>query len=295
MTDSNNVNKPSAALVDFVLRNAQVKTNVCSFQESQNDGYRLSQRTLPDYNFIYAMRDGLVWVVDNQPLDLSAGSLVTVRPAVGHHAYSHTKQTKFGSIHVEVTLPGGQDVFELLLPPLVQQVDPGSRLAAYFTQAMEEFKRPRTADANLMLKSWGRLVALELIRHDAQAGLLVARPVDPVVADVLDELRSRINQPTTLEELAQWAGFSSQHLNRLFSRLLGVTPLQYLTRMRMERACELLLEGRYTVKAIARHVGMSDPYYFSRVFKQYFGRSPSQYRREAGSEFPLAHSLDPLL
>jgi len=95
-----------------------------------------------------------------------------------------------------------------------------------------------------------------------------------------------IAQPTTLDDLAQLAGYTPQHLNRTFRRELGVTPLQHLTKLRMEHAAALLAEGKLTVKAIASAVACEDPYYFSRQFRQHFGRSPVQYRIAAGSNSP---------
>jgi len=82
------------------------------------------------------------------------------------------------------------------------------------------------------------------------------------------------------------AGYTPQHLNRTFTRALGVTPLRQLTRLAEEHAASLLAEGTLTVKAVAAAVGIDDPYYFSRVFRQHFGRSPAQYRTAAGSNSP---------
>jgi AraC family transcriptional regulator of adaptative response / methylphosphotriester-DNA alkyltransferase methyltransferase len=82
----------------------------------------------------------------------------------------------------------------------------------------------------------------------------------------------------TLDQLASRSGFSPQHLNRVFRRTLGVTPLQYLNRRRMEHAAALLRDGRLTVSAVGQQVGFADPYYFSRVFSQHFKQSPTEYR-----------------
>jgi transcriptional regulator GlxA family with amidase domain len=152
--------------------------------------------------------------------------------------------------------------------------------------ASQEWDR-RDAPATLLtMPAWGRLITLELLRHDAAAGTLRQRAVDPLIASLLDELSRRIAQPTSLDELAKIAGYSSQHLNRTFRRVLGVTPLQHLTRLRIEHAASLLAEGRLTVRAIAAAVGMDDPYYFSRSFRQHMGLSPAQYRTAAGSNSP---------
>ena len=144
-----------------------------------------------------------------------------------------------------------------------------------------------------MLPHWSQLIARELFRHDAKLGLLHYRPADPLVAGVLEEIERRVAQPLTLDDLAKRSGFSAQHLNRVFQRVLGITPLKYLARVRMERAAELLRDGRLSIAAIAQAVGFEDPYYFSRQFSQHFKTSPSQYRAQAGSDSPSDGSGHP--
>ena len=50
--------------------------------------------------------------------------------------------------------------------------------------------------------------------------------------------------------------------------------------IRMERAKQLILEGRHSIKEIADLLGISNPFYFSTAFRRYVGMSPSQYRKE---------------
>jgi len=277
--------EPRGAFLKFVLSRARVTTQICSRQKHEA-GYTLIPRTIPDYNFIFVRRGRVVWVVDEEEHPLGPGDLIVVPPGVMHRAYSRTRQVTLGSIHVNVTLPGGQDVFEMLVPARTRDVKKGSRLDRYLDAVMTEWDRPDSADALLAMPAWGRLVTLELLRHDAALGLLKQRAIDPLVAELLDELARRVSQVTTLDELAEWAGFTAQHLNRTFRRELGVTPLQHLTRLRMEQAAAQLADGKLTVKAIAASVGLDDPYYFSRLFRQHFGRSPAQYRAAAGSNSP---------
>lgn len=268
---------PNQHFLDFILNHAQVKTNVCSCQKFET-GYTLLPRTVSDYNLIFMRRGTVVWVVDDVPFTLQPGDLILVPPAMKHHGYSKTKKITLGSLHVEVTLPGGQDVFGVTLLPAHRHVDSGTRLDGYLRDVVGEYDRVDKAQTALTMSSWARLVVLELIRYDAEKGTLRQRPVDPLAAGVLEDLNHRVSEPTTLDWLSERSGFTPQHLNRVFRGLLGVTPLQYLNRMRMERAASLLADGRLTIKAIARQVSFDDPYYFSRQFKQHFGRSPGQYR-----------------
>jgi len=284
-------NGVNPTFLDFVLRHAQVKTNVCSRQSSEQ-GYVLEPRTVPDYNLIFVTRGRVTWVLEEKPIPLRPGDLLFVRPGVRHRAHSQTRRITLSSIHVEATLPGGRDVFGLLLPPHCRSVCAGCRLDLYLRAASDEWDRRDHALTVLMLGNWSRLIVAELLLYDAGQRTLGQRPLDPLVSEVLDELNRRLNRPTELAELAAWSGYSPQHLNRVFRGELGVTPLQYLMRMRLEHAAALLADGRLTVRAVGARMGFGDPYYFSRLFKQHFGVSPDAYRRAAGGE-PAGSSDSP--
>jgi AraC-like DNA-binding protein len=274
-----------SALINYVLRQMVVTTNLCTRQKHEH-GYKMQLRTIPDYNYIYVTRGKVIWCVAGEDHHLTPGELVIVPPGVPHYATGLTRRITLVSIHVEVRLPGGQDVFDLLMPPRRQSVPQGGRLDLYFRSACDEFDRPSTSEALIFLPGWAQLVTRELLRANAEAGLLRARSTDPLVGAMLEDLGRRIAEPVTLHDLARRSGFTPQHLNRLFRRVLGVTPLQYLARARMEHAATLLADGRLNIKAIAKKVGYDDPYYFSRMFTQHFGQSPAHYRKSTTAESP---------
>ena len=79
-------------------------------------------------------------------------------------------------------------------------------------------------------------------------------------------------------DAATAVGLTEKYLCRLFGRELGVTPMEYLNRCRLERALELLPSKELSVTEISRMVGIEDPTYFSRFIRIRTGRSPSQLR-----------------
>lgn len=81
-----------------------------------------------------------------------------------------------------------------------------------------------------------------------------------------------------LEKLAQHVFVSTYYLSRLFRREMGVTFSDYLTKVRVSRAKELLMEGR-TVEDVCGRVGYNDSNYFIKIFKKYVGVTPSKYRK----------------
>ncbi|MDR1885400.1 MAG: response regulator [Synergistaceae bacterium] len=83
----------------------------------------------------------------------------------------------------------------------------------------------------------------------------------------------------SLNTVAEFAGLSPNHFSTVFSQETGETFIEHLTRIRLERAMELLRTTTTRSSEIAYTVGYNDPHYFSYVFKKNVGMSPSEYRR----------------
>ena len=79
--------------------------------------------------------------------------------------------------------------------------------------------------------------------------------------------------------MAQEVLFSPYYVSRLFKEELGLTFIEYLTKIRIDAAKRLLLETNMTVSEISDLVGYQDPSYFTKVFKKREGVTPTQFRR----------------
>jgi AraC-like DNA-binding protein len=88
-------------------------------------------------------------------------------------------------------------------------------------------------------------------------------------------------EPVTLEAGARAAGLSLFHYLRMFSKVIGVTPHQYLVRCRLRQAARLLAEGSEPITDIALRVGFGDLSNFVRTFRRAAGVSPGRFRRMA--------------
>jgi len=82
----------------------------------------------------------------------------------------------------------------------------------------------------------------------------------------------------TLEEIAAEIGYSQNHFIRVFTQDMGITPLQYCIKRKVEQARSMLLYSNMTVSEIAYSLGYNDISYFTKVFKQNTKYSPSEYR-----------------
>jgi AraC family transcriptional regulator len=95
----------------------------------------------------------------------------------------------------------------------------------------------------------------------------------------LELMRARLSEDISLDELAAEAQLSPFHFARMFKQSLGVPPRLHLTRMRMEKACELLEQTDLPITEIAFEVGYSSNQVLARVFLKHRQMSPSDYRR----------------
>ena len=86
------------------------------------------------------------------------------------------------------------------------------------------------------------------------------------------------DRPVRLDHVARAACLSVYHLHRAFKQALGETPHEFLTRVRMERACRLLSTTELPVTEICLSSGFESPGSFSTLFRRRFGLSPRQYR-----------------
>ncbi|MFA5027209.1 MAG: helix-turn-helix domain-containing protein [Candidatus Methylomirabilota bacterium] len=110
------------------------------------------------------------------------------------------------------------------------------------------------------------------------ARLLAARwPVDPV-RRAQRYLQDNLVKPLDLAALAGAIGLSEGHLRRLFRQHLGITPRRYLLEARLQRAGELLQTTAHAVEWISGEVGFRSSARFAKVFRRFFGHSPSEHR-----------------
>lgn len=95
-------------------------------------------------------------------------------------------------------------------------------------------------------------------------------------------MQSRISDPLLrVDTLAKTVGFSRQHFRKLFCQAYNNPPNQYLRSIRVEYAKSMLRSPYYSISQIAERSGFTSIFYFSRVFKQATGMSPTKYRQQS--------------
>jgi AraC-like DNA-binding protein len=94
-------------------------------------------------------------------------------------------------------------------------------------------------------------------------------------------LEAHLAEPVRLEDAAREAGLSPFHFLRVFAKIVGVTPHQYVLRLRLREAARLLAEASRSITDIALDSGFADLSNFVRTFRRAAGVSPREFRRNA--------------
>ena len=96
-------------------------------------------------------------------------------------------------------------------------------------------------------------------------------------------LSDHIGDHIGLAEVAEHVGITASYMSRVFSEHTGYTVMEYLTRLRIRLAAELLRDQSIQVKEVMIQSGYHDPSYFGQVFRRFLGLTPSKFRDQFGT------------
>ena len=160
----------------------------------------------------------------------------------------------------------------------------GEWILSSFLYAAQELAAARAGSGSVLAK------LSELMFVEAVRCYLEALPVDergwlaglrdPAVGRALALLHTELARPWTAEDLARQVYLSRSAFADRFTALIGVPPITYLTRWRMQVAAQRLRESRRSVAQISEDVGYESEIAFARAFKRQFSMSPAQWRKE---------------
>lgn len=204
-----------------------------------------------------------------------------------------------GDHHRFVTLEFSREHLQRQLADCEAELDPELRAAVFprNDHSIVSAARPMSAEQHNVVGTllqppvsraaqslWYQSKALELMAHflftskDPELFCMRQKRVARDRVERTKELLARnLAEPPTLEALGRDVGCSPFYLSRIFSREVGFTIPQYLRKLRMERAAELLRTGNYNVTEAATEVGYSSLSHFSKAFCETIGCCPVLY------------------
>jgi AraC-like DNA-binding protein len=103
--------------------------------------------------------------------------------------------------------------------------------------------------------------------------------VEDVIQKSILYMKDHLEDKITLNDIAQFAGYSSSHLVTLFTQKTSYSPMEYYNQLRIQKACSYLQFSGMKIKEIAFQLGFYDPFHFSKAFLKEMGITPREYIR----------------
>ena len=154
-------------------------------------------------------------------------------------------------------------------------------LARLLDTARREWERDRDA-AKASLATASRILQAEIERCSGASGSTRGGLAAWQISRVRAYIDSNLHRTIHIRDLSAVARRSPAHFSRKFKLAVGDSPHAYVMRRRLERACHLMMTSADPLSEIALSVGFSDQAHLCRLFRQAFGQSPANWRRERG-------------
>ena len=248
-------------------------------------------RPLPGDFFgrIYFLRAGEGHVTHHgRTLPLRPGSLVAI-PAFTPCTYVCPRSMDLSYVHFTATVFGALEPFASLGWPCRVPVTDTRAMARLWDRLIATGGRD-TPSGYLASDGLLRLLlepfAAAAPPEGSVARLAAVERLQPVFVHVERNLSGRI----TLADLALQVHLQPTYFSNRFTAVMGISPMAYVLRQRVERAQGLLRLSEGKLQEIAESVGFRDAFYFSRVFTRLTGLRPSHYRLATPADWPPAAS-----
>ena len=226
-----------------------------------------------DYYLMYITKGSINADLGGEESVAGAGDVLLFPPHY-RYRYSHLGGGTLEYLFVHFTGSYADSFLERLglLPlPLLYRTENDFRIAESFrklidyTEGSSPFKKYELASV---------LEGLLLILADT---VIKKAPTRTLEAS-LHMIHTSYHENLKIPELAKIENLSHSRYVELFRRQMGMSPMAYLIKLRMQAACSLLENTDIPVRRIARMVSYDDPHFFSKLFKRHVGVSPSEYR-----------------
>ena len=270
----------SAAFVCRLVSGAAVQINANGYN-SHETGAKFGVTTV-DFDLLYTVSGHYTYLINGSKQESPAGTLLLVAPG---DVVSCVTAENSRQIYCHFQLLD-REFHSLSFPVSAHRLEAGDTLGPLFAR---EYNRFRYAENPVPLESVLKLAAIEALQQtpmDITAFAGANRAVmPPQLMELLVYLNNNAGASITVADMARQMNMDESYFSRYFTKYLGVSPVKYLGRIRMEAARTLLFQSSRTVEEIAQHLGYANGFVLSKKFREYFGMSPTKYRKSVnGSE-----------
>lgn len=238
--------------------------------------------------------------LNQEDFTVEAGDLIFIPPAILHSAFQDAESSMHSEtyvFHLNFLGSHSTDICsmkylvpllnqEYTVPSIIKKSHPAYPSLLEMFQQISSLYMTRPPAYELALKSWFLQVIFLLLPYgQKQDGLTPgAHCANPEKTKlVLNYMETNYAKPLTIRELASLCYFSEYHFMRFFKKSTGMTCLEYLNNLRLEKAVQCMEQGSSSVLEVSLSVGFGNLSYFHRAFKKKYGMTPKTFMKHLSS------------
>ena len=258
------------------------------FVNESHPRYEMNLHWHREFEIIRVCSGELTLFVENRPYLLVAGDVAFVGGGQSHRA--EPRSAVYECVVFDLNMlcrHGSGRITGYILPLLDEGVelrsltgDSGSALRIATTNLFDAVKTQMPYFELEAYASAAKIVYLlyteGFVKFPEKARLATHRK--EMMSSLIRWIEENYTERITLQTLASVARTNEKYLCRLFKDYTGATPIEYINRLRIERACLDLSSQTANITAVAFDSGFSDAAYFCKIFKRYKGMTPREYR-----------------
>ena len=259
------------------------------FVNKEHEQYVMPLHWHTELEVIRIVSGRLTLYVNNSEYDMSGGDVAIVSSGSLHRAEPHSCTYECAVFDTSVAAGyNSTKVFDMM-GPLISSDTEIAPLCPYAKEIIYDLLDTLSGGDDYYELRVASLIT-ELVR-----ALYLAGAIEPMRGEgdrvshrraaielIIDKIEKEYSHRLSLAELAATVGMNEKYMCRFFREFTGMTPLDYVNRVRIDRACHNMTVNRMNVTEAAFECGFNELSYFSKVFKKYKGMSPGQYRRRYG-------------
>jgi AraC-like DNA-binding protein len=235
-------------------------------------------RTLPEFQLVYISGGKGVFCAEDESREVTSGSVLLLLPGVKHF-YKPLPETGWHEYWVGFVgafFNGLVSQGILLKERLLFKIGLHEYILSIFSKIFEEVRLQRPL---YQIKVGSLIFSLlaEILSYER-------RKDHPSYSQQITEktkylIETNIDSEIDMTSIAQTIGVSASRLNEIFKTYTSMTPYQYYIQIKIDKACRLLEQENISIKEAAFKLGFKDQYYFSRLFRQKTGVTPSKWKK----------------
>jgi len=256
------------------------------FVDKEHPQYEMPLHWHSEFEVLRVLSGSLTLYLNNEVFHLSTGEIAFIPSGVLHRG--EPQSCEYDCAVFDLKIASGNNITkisELIKPIISSQVEISCRCDAAENAAKLLLETISERNQYYELKAASLVSEIIYLLYSSGAVTKIESE-DKRIAHrralmtlLIDKIEREYTSHITLSDLAEIVGMNEKYLCRFFKSFTGQTPIDYINRLRIDRACFEMVVNRITVTEAAYECGFNELSYFSKMFKKYKGITPGQYKK----------------